>query len=201
MKYAKWKAVEIDKCLKAGVTPTPGPPGGDSDDLEGAIGYAPIAFPPPSGPGDASTSYHPPLPPTARPVPKPRQNIPDNPGPGGGQEPSGWYPSHPHRDNPPEYDPTNIGFPSVGNDSGGLASGLGPPEGGGARGVGLASVGPGMGVLENPPVIELGPGEMAKAQKLAKFAASSLDYEDVAGAIDYLSKALSILKTGKEKNS
>ena len=30
MSYAKWKAVEIDRCLKNGITPTPGPPGGDS---------------------------------------------------------------------------------------------------------------------------------------------------------------------------
>lgn len=28
-KYAKWKAVEIDRCLKNGITPTPGPPGSD----------------------------------------------------------------------------------------------------------------------------------------------------------------------------
>ena len=29
LKYAKWKAVEIDKCLKNGITPTPGPPAGE----------------------------------------------------------------------------------------------------------------------------------------------------------------------------
>lgn len=37
MKYAKWKAVEIDRCLKTGVTPTPGPPGGMEDEF-GAMG-------------------------------------------------------------------------------------------------------------------------------------------------------------------
>lgn len=29
MSYAKWKAVEIDRCLKNGIVPTPGPPGGE----------------------------------------------------------------------------------------------------------------------------------------------------------------------------
>lgn len=28
MKYAKWKAVDISRCLDNGITPTPGPPGG-----------------------------------------------------------------------------------------------------------------------------------------------------------------------------
>ena len=35
MSYAKWKAVEIDRCLKNGIVPTPGPPGGDN---EGDVG-------------------------------------------------------------------------------------------------------------------------------------------------------------------
>ena len=56
MKYAKWKAVEIDRCLKTGVTPTPGPPGGIEDDEFGTIGegggeYDPndVQQPPPIG--------------------------------------------------------------------------------------------------------------------------------------------------------
>ena len=40
-KYAKWKAVEIDRCLKNGIPPTPGPPGEGgaelSEDAEGHI--------------------------------------------------------------------------------------------------------------------------------------------------------------------
>ena len=40
-KYAKWKAVEIDRCLKNGIPPTPGPPGEATaelaDDAEGHI--------------------------------------------------------------------------------------------------------------------------------------------------------------------
>jgi len=40
--------------------------------------------------------------------------------------------------------------------------------------------------------------QVARAQKLAKFAVSSLDYDDVQGAIDMLNKSLNVLRTGKE---
>ena len=39
MKYAKWKAVEINRCFKNGITPTPGPPTGEEgDELFGVTG-------------------------------------------------------------------------------------------------------------------------------------------------------------------
>lgn len=44
----------------------------------------------------------------------------------------------------------------------------------------------------------LGPEKMSKAQKLCKFAMSSLDYDDVPGAMKYLTNALQLLKTGQE---
>ena len=45
-KYAKWKAAYINKCLKTGETPTPGPAGGETDEsaagAEGGTGsYTP----------------------------------------------------------------------------------------------------------------------------------------------------------------
>jgi len=40
--------------------------------------------------------------------------------------------------------------------------------------------------------------EFARAKKLAKFAISAMDYEDVPGAIVQLEKCLQLLKTGKE---
>ena len=70
MKYAKWKAVEIDRCLKNGIPPTPGPPGGNEEDLElqfGGVGPPAAGFT--VGPSD--TQF-----PSPKPVPKPRQNIP-----------------------------------------------------------------------------------------------------------------------------
>ena len=39
---------------------------------------------------------------------------------------------------------------------------------------------------------------IARAQKLSKFAVSSLDYEDIPSAIGNLEKALRLLKTGSE---
>ena len=46
--------------------------------------------------------------------------------------------------------------------------------------------------------VQLGPAEIAKAQKLCKFASSALEYEDVQGAIEYLSQATKLLQTGKD---
>lgn len=36
--------------------------------------------------------------------------------------------------------------------------------------------------------------DITKAQKMCKFASSALEYDDVAGAVDYLSQALHLLK-------
>ena len=68
-KYAKWKAVEIDRCLKNGIAPTPGPPG-QTELTE-----------------DGSESDREPSP---KPTPKPRQNFsqqPVIPGPASDQQP------------------------------------------------------------------------------------------------------------------
>ncbi|MCL4142874.1 UNVERIFIED_CONTAM: hypothetical protein GTU68_053971 [Idotea baltica] len=46
--------------------------------------------------------------------------------------------------------------------------------------------------------VNLTPELYAKAQKFCKYAISSLDYEDSPTAIDYITKALNILTTGKE---
>lgn len=41
--------------------------------------------------------------------------------------------------------------------------------------------------------------DISRAQKLCKFASSALDYQDVVGAVDFLQKAINLLKTGKEE--
>ena len=133
MKYAKWKAVEIDRCLKNGITPTPGPPGGNTDDEGseqggGAIIGGAIGFNIPSSDTDIE-----------KPVPKPRHNV------------------------VPHVEPT--------------AEPYQPPA--------------------PSSQAALGPAEIAKAQKLCKFAGSALDYDDTVGAIEYLEEALKLLKTGK----
>lgn len=168
MKYAKWKAVEIDRCLKTGVTPTPGPPGGD--------GLGDVMSGPPSNPADASTSDQ--LP-GERPVPKPRQNLhsdigfagvtpsPPNPTPHFAPNPTSQIPDS----TPPAYTPPSTSYHQDSTASAGLG-------GGGA--------------------FQAGPEEIAKAQKFSKFACSSMDYDDVPGAIDFLQKAINVLRTGKE---
>ena len=159
MKYAKWKAVELEKCLRLGITPTPGPPGGDEASSigpdDGAMGgHYP---PPPSDPMEGtSRDFYPPQ--GDRPVPKPRHNTPSMP--------------------PGEYNQPNIGFNYDGVESDMKSP---PSQGGGAE-------------------VSLGPDEIAKAQKFCKFASSSLDYDDITGAIEFLSKALNLLKTGKEES-
>lgn len=90
MKYAKWKAVEIDRCLKNGITPTPGPPGGD--ELQEGLpvpggGLADTHQPP--APPDAHQPWVEPYPPhpaedvqPEKPTPKPRhQTVPPQPSP------------------------------------------------------------------------------------------------------------------------
>lgn len=168
MKYAKWKAVEIDRCLKNDITPTPGP--GDQG----------VYYPPPPGPGDAASSY---TPLDDKPVPKPRQNIPP---------PS--YPPDPQNSNPPSYDPANVGFryDQTGGETGSsgfLPSVTYPPRSVG----GVAS-----GGMAPSKAAAIGPDEVLKVQKLCKFASSALDYEDSAGAMEYLENALHLLKTGTE---
>ena len=41
----------------------------------------------------------------------------------------------------------------------------------------------------------LPPEVISKTQKLCKFASSALEYEDTAGAVDYLTQALELLKS------
>ena len=166
MKYAKWKAVEIGRCLKSGIVPTPGPPGGDMGETEeDTVGPAPaigftvtppqpsdVRLPPGAQPVLPHVDPNPPMsdmrvppgaqpvfPPGPKPVPRPRQNLPQE-----------QYPEDPYH------------TPAA-------ASG-----------------------------VQLGPAEIAKAQKLCKFASSALEYEDVQGAIEYLIEATKLLQTGKD---
>ena len=46
---------------------------------------------------------------------------------------------------------------------------------------------------------ELGPEQMARAQKLIKWAGSALNYDDVSTAVTNLQKALNLLTTGSEE--
>lgn len=84
MKYSKWKAVEIDRCLKNGITPTPGPPGEQTFEEDFAPAPPPpVGFnvQPPPDDNQAGPSWEPTPPPETRPTPKPRHAAPQNPTP------------------------------------------------------------------------------------------------------------------------
>jgi len=149
-RYAKWKAAYLNKCLKTGEIPTPGPEGsGFEDDFsslsqvddptqQGPSGYNPAN---PPYPDQMNMPYQPTQPtqpqqPTNHPVPAPRaptnQNIP-----------------------PRAYQPE----PATSTETN-----------------------------ENANI------DFEKALKFCKYATSSLQYEDVAAAVDNLTKALMELK-------
>ena len=152
--------MDIDKCLKNGITPTPGPPGGDPE-----LGGLGTGFP-----GEIGTGF-----------------------PGGiGMGPSGGLGMGP---------PSGIGS--------GLSGAMGYPD----LNPSTSGYSPSAGGYNQQPVpkprsmpsnvpstrsSDLSPEQLERVTKLCKFAISSLDYEDKNGAIDNLTKALNLLKTGKE---
>ena len=167
LKYAKWKAVEIDRCLKNGITPTPGPPGGDEGgafnlgDLDadlggGGGGGGSFDVPPPqSGPPPSYPTF-PPAPSLPAPTPSPDSQR-------------------------PVAKPRHLADPSQPP----------PPQ---------AAVAPRPAPAPAPQAqAKISSVDVSRAQKLCKFASSALDYEDVAGAVDFLQKAINLLKTGKEE--
>ena len=180
MKYSKWKAVEIDRCLKNGIEPTPGPPGELAFDVE--PGPAPsVGFniqPPPSDIPAPSSSWSDTTSPDQKPVPKPRHTA--------------------SRD---DYG-AGIGV-GGGGGAGGYSGGAGIGAGGYSGGAGGYSGGAGIGAGGGSPLttgVQLGPSEIGKAQKLCNYARSALEYDDVQGALEYLSKAMTLLQTGKEES-
>ena len=172
MKYSKWKAVEIDRCLKNGIEPTPGPPGEQAFDVE--PGPAPsVGFniqPPPS---DVQVPWPDSTPPEQKPVPKPRHTASrDDYGAGG-----------------------YSGGAGIG--AGGYSGGAGIGTGGGSAAGYSGGTGGGTPLATG---VQLGPSEIGKAQKLCNYARSALEYDDVPGALEYLSKAMTLLQTGKEES-
>ena len=219
MKYAKWKAVEIDRCLKAGIQPTPGPPTSvDEEDefgdtMGGGGGGGGMTMPQPylgggggrggvADPGPSTSEHYPPPPSNSyHPVPMPRHNIPSSntsvppyPQPGGPLGPQTSDSFYPPLNVPPNVPP---------GPSGGGAY-MGTSSVGGGAYMGTSSVGGGSTNTSVPAstvgggAVKVGPEQVAQAQKYCKYASSALDYDDSEGAIEYLGKALHLLKTGKE---
>jgi len=160
--------VDIDKCLKNGITPTPGPPGGDDSEFRMGSG-PPAGMEPPGGMGSG---------------------LPG--GMGTGTPTGGVWIGYPGSDlNQPggsDLNPSGGGYnPSSGDYNQDRSHPVPKPR----------SVPP----SEVPSVSRsagLSPEQLERVTKLCKFAISSLDYEDKDGAIENLTKALNLLKTGKE---
>lgn len=157
--------MDIDKCLKNNITPTPGPPGGGNSEFgDLGMGSGPsggMGTGPPGGMGSG-----------------PPGGMGTGPPPGGG---------------------TQIGYPDP---YGG--SGLNPSSGGYNQDQSQPVPKPRSTVPPNDPPISsssssgLTPQQLERVTKLCRYAISSLDYEDKDGAIENLTKALNLLKTGKE---
>ena len=172
-KYAKWKAVDIDKCLKNGITPTPGPPGGDNSEL-GDFGMG-LASGMGSGPSSSGMGTGPPA-----------------GGMGTGPPAGGVWLGYLGGDlnQPPggsDLNPSSSGFDQNFNQP--------VPK---PRSVVAPSEPPSLSSSSSSSKSGLTPVQLERVTKLCRYAISSLDYEDKDGAIENLTKALSLLKTGKE---
>lgn len=157
-KYARYKSAYINRCMKAGMTPVPGPVDEEGQDL---------------GMGNLSVSDY-----------------------MASRDQSGATST--------DYNPAGYGGSSAG------ASGYQPPGDSGYQqpgNPGFQDPSAGSGGYQQPqpqatyvPPKSSGDFEVdwEKATKFAKYATSSLTYEDKEAAIDYLTKALNILTTGHE---
>jgi len=186
-KYAKWKAAYIHNCLKSGETPIAGPmatgddedlafptiPGGD-DDESGAGGTQAPGGPAPGGPGypPPGGSGYPPAAGAPGYPPAGGQGYPPEGAPGAynpPQQPQYFPPQQPVQQPPPTAAPRAI-------------NNFNQPPAAGSGGGG----------------VKLSVEQISKAQKLCKYAISSLDYDDLATAILNLNKALHLCQTGQE---
>lgn len=162
--------MDIDKCLKNGITPTPGPPGGDDSEFGMGLSGGMGSDVPGSGPLGGMGSGPP-------------------GGMGTGHPTGGVWIGYPGGD-------LNQNLPPGGGD-------LNPSSGGYNQGFSQPVPKPRSVIPPSEPSSSssksgLTPAQLERVTKLCKFAISSLDYEDKDGAIDNLTKALNLLKTGKE---
>ena len=178
--------MDIDKCLKNGVTPTPGPPGGDNSELgDFGMGLAGgMGSGPPGGMGTGPSSSG-------------MGTGPPAGGMGTGPPPGGIWLGYPGGDLNPnlppggsDLNPSSGGFDQNFNQPVPKPRSVVPPSEPPSLGGGSSS--------SSSSKSGLTPVQLERVTKLCRFAISSLDYEDKDGAIENLTKALNLLKTGKE---
>lgn len=176
-KYAKFKAAYIQKCLKLGQTPKPGPiEGADLEDPSYNDGLADSADPTKST-GDnqdiSATIGKPPEPFILEPKP----TIPPYPKPTDHKQPS----------QPPQspYSPSNFSKATSSSD--------------GNTTSGTAHVTSTIDAMKFHATngTPLKPEDLIQSQKYCKFANSALQYDDIPTAVKNLEKALKLLSTGE----
>ena len=165
--------MDIDKCLKNGITPTPGPPGGDNSEFTN-LGLG-------SGPPGGIESRPPGVMGSGPPG-----------GMGSGPPPGGMWIGYPGGDLNQNLQPGSSDLnPGYNTSSSGYNQDHSQPI------PKPRSIPPSEPVSSNSRT-GLTPEQLERVTKLCRFAISSLDYEDKDGAIENLTKALNLLKTGKE---
>lgn len=218
IKYAKWKATDIIKAIREGRAPVPGPPGGEDTQMEGSdiptgtTDTAPSSNAiPPSSAGTSDPSQ-----PFITQFPSPPSNFT-----------AAIPPTSPQQDNLPSTTgfsvPDNSPPPVMPTIPQGGQSFSPPVNANNTADVNVPTfhiskpapapyqpvVSPPAGVPtpsrqetapSAQPQQDLGPAEMAKAQKFAKFAISALTYDDVKTARENLLKALDTIGYNQSNN-
>lgn len=189
VKYAKFKAAYIQKCLKTGQTPKPGPiEGADLEDPSYSQNTAP-----PSEPSSGSSSTKVPKPPTE---PADVNVKPEN------QEPFILTPSPapvlpPQPPVRPSAAPSTPSRPpSIYPDQDKLSGSTNKPSSNTSIG-GVSSIIATKFTATNGAALTA--EDILKGQKYCKFATSALQYDDIATAVANLEKALRLLKTGQRE--
>lgn len=182
-KYAKFKAAYIQKCLKTGQTPKPGPvDGSDLDDKGESLGTSneqpTKTIDIPEVPSDSDKD-----------VPEQRPGDPFILNPS--SPPSSMKPSMPPSlppgagySMPEKIPPTPPGSSKVPNDS--PAPSKEPSR---------STISETTFFATNGTLLD--PQDIIQSQKYCKFATSALQYDDIATAVDNLQKALKLLTTGQ----
>lgn len=174
-KYAKFKAAYIQKCLKNGQVPKPGPI--DNTDLDGSQPSSVPDQPDPSTQQtntttnqDYSFTFKPSSgpPPSSTNIPSSPLNLPETP------------------------DKDKLGGTSSGNTSISSLSGNNQKD---SQGVKASIITTKFHAINGAP---LKVDDLVKSQKYCKFATSALQYDDVNTAVTNLEKALMLLKTGQQ---
>lgn len=175
-KYAKFKAAYIQKCLKTGQTPKPGPVEGS--DLEDPAGSNQA----PADPSSGAAAEAPEAPPK---LPDSNPNTKDAP------EPFILTPSYPPTR--PPVQPETSDNSSPGGNLPGAPPALSRPCQTSSSGSSINST-----KFQATNGSPLSAEDLIKGQKYCKFANSALQYDDIPTAVANLEKALKLLKTGQD---